>query len=254
MGWRRSSCRCITAPRSCSSRPPWGAWTASRSPAGSTTPRPRRGARAPVRGPGPQPRQEHHAQARRPLARGGPRRGRAPPAARAGRLTDVLASGPMPDDPLTLPVDELRRLGHRVVDLVVAHLEGLRDEPPIRTGTREELEALLREPPPEAPGDVDAALDLLAGEVLARMQHGDHPRFFARVPSPSNGVSALGDALSAGFNAFAGSWAGGAAAAPAHVLLLGWPSPVCRPPPGAPGEPLHRSPASAPRPPPPRPH
>src|SRR5437764_493706 len=80
-----------------------------------------------------------------------------------------------------------------------------RDEPPIRTGSRADLEALLREPPPEEPGDVDAALDLLAGQVLAHMQHGDHPRFYARVPSPSNAVGALGDALAAGFNAIATS-------------------------------------------------
>src|SRR3954468_228266 len=141
----------------------------------------------------------------------------------------------MPDDTLTLPADELRRLGHRVVDLVVGHLEGLRDQPPIRTGTPAELDALLREPPPEAPGDVDAALDLLAGEVLTRMQHGDHPRFFARVPSPSNGVSALGDALAAGFNAFAGSWAGGSGPAALELVVLDWLRELCGLAPGTEG-------------------
>jgi aromatic-L-amino-acid decarboxylase len=114
-----------------------------------------------------------------------------------------------------------------VIDLVVAHLEGLREAPPIRTGTPAELDALLREPPPDAPGDVDAALDLLAGEVLTRMQHGDHPRFFARVPSPSNGVSALGDALAAGFNAFAGSWAGGSGPAALELVVLDWLRELC---------------------------
>src|SRR5438874_122042 len=112
----------------------------------------------------------------------------------------------MADEPLTLPPDELRRLGHRVVDLIVDHIGSLRDQPPVRTGERAALEALLREPPPEAPGDVDAALDLLVENVLANVQHGDHPRFFARVPSPSNGVAALGDALAAGFNVISASW------------------------------------------------
>src|SRR5439155_1023641 len=76
-------------------------------------------------------------------------------------------SSPDGGEPLTLPAEDLRRLGYRVVDLVVAHLEGLRDEPPIRPGERARLEALLREPPPEAPGDVGAALDVLAEQVLA---------------------------------------------------------------------------------------
>ena len=122
-----------------------------------------------------------------------------------------------------------------MVDLVVGHIEGLRGEPPIRTGTPAELDALLREPPPEAPGDVDAALDLLAGEVLTRMQHGDHPRFFARVPSPSNGVSALGDALAAGFNAFAGSWAGGSGPAALELVVLDWLRELCGLAPGTEG-------------------
>jgi aromatic-L-amino-acid decarboxylase len=130
-------------------------------------------------------------------------------------------------EPLTLPADELRALGHRVVDLVVDHLEQLRDEPPVRTGSRVELEALLREPPPEAPGDVDAALDQLAQVVLAHMQHGDHPRFFARVPSPSNGVSALGDALATGFNAIATSWTGSSGPAMLELVVLDWLRELC---------------------------
>src|SRR4051812_43199354 len=54
------------------------------------------------------------------------------------------------------------------------------------------------------------------------MQHGDHPRFFARVPSPSNAVAALGDALAAGFNAFAGSWAGGSGPSALELVVLDW--------------------------------
>src|SRR5947209_1634223 len=133
----------------------------------------------------------------------------------------------MTGEPLSLPADELRRLGHRVVDLIVAHLEGLHDTPPIRTASRAELDALLREPPPEGPGDVDAALDLLATHVLANMQHGDHPRFFARVPSPSNAVSVLGEALAAGFNAIATSWAGGSGPAALELVVLDWLRELC---------------------------
>jgi glutamate/tyrosine decarboxylase-like PLP-dependent enzyme len=139
------------------------------------------------------------------------------------------------DDRLTLPPDQLRRFGHRVVDLVVDHLSGLRDEPPVRTGDRAALEALLREPPPEEPGDLDAAVDLLAHSVLTHMQHSDHPRYFARVPSPSNGVAALGDVLAAGFNVFATSWAGGSGPTVLELVVVDWLRELCGLPDGTEG-------------------
>jgi glutamate/tyrosine decarboxylase-like PLP-dependent enzyme len=123
---------------------------------------------------------------------------------------------------LDLPPDEVRRLGHRVVDALVDHLETLRDRPPLQTGDRATLDAVLREPPPDAPGDPDAALDTLLEHVLPNIQHGDHPRFFARVGSPSNPISALGDALTAATNAFAGSWAGGSGPAALELVVLEW--------------------------------
>lgn len=128
----------------------------------------------------------------------------------------------MKPEPLSLAPEELRRLGHRAVDLVVDHLAALRDGPPVRTGTPEELAALLHEAPPEEPGDLDAALELLARDVLPFMQHGDHPRFFARVPSPSNPVSLLGDVLASGTNAIAASWGGGSGPAAVELVVLDW--------------------------------
>jgi glutamate/tyrosine decarboxylase-like PLP-dependent enzyme len=123
---------------------------------------------------------------------------------------------------LDLPPDELRRLGYRIVDAVADHVQHGPGELPLRTAAPAELRARLHAPPPDAPGDADAALDTLLADVLPFMQHGDHPRFFARVPSPSNAVSALGDALASGFNAFAGSWAGGSGPAALELVVLDW--------------------------------
>ena len=127
-----------------------------------------------------------------------------------------------PRAPLTLEPEELRRLGHRVVDAIVDHWEGVGELPPIRTGDAAKLRAAVGGPPPDAPGDPDAALDTLLEQVLPYMQHGDHPRFFARVGSPSNPVSALADALGAGLNVFAGSWAGGSGPATVELVVLDW--------------------------------
>ena len=133
--------------------------------------------------------------------------------------------------PLTLPPDELRALGHRVVDALVEHWETVGDGPPIVTGDPGALDAVLREPVPEQPGDAVAALEVLLREVLPSMQHGDHPRFFARVPGPSNPVGALADALGAAVNAFAGSWAGGSGPATLELVVLDWIRALCGLPP-----------------------
>jgi aromatic-L-amino-acid decarboxylase len=126
------------------------------------------------------------------------------------------------DDPLTLPPDEMRRLGYAVVDRMVEHATGLRDVPPIRVGDARELMAALGGPPPDAPGDFDEELQRLLDHAVAFGQRGDHPRLFARIGSPSNYVSALADALSAGCNVFAGSWIGGSGAATVELVVLDW--------------------------------
>ena len=124
--------------------------------------------------------------------------------------------------PLSLPAEELRALGHAVVELIVRHAEDIEGLPPVRTGRAELLRAALSEPPPEAPGDPHAALARLGADVLPYIQHGDHPRYFARVPVPGNAVSALADALGAGLNVFAGSWVGGSGPATLELVVLDW--------------------------------
>jgi aromatic-L-amino-acid decarboxylase len=136
---------------------------------------------------------------------------------------------------LSLPPDEMRRLGYRVVDRIVDHFEHVGELPPIRVGDAAELRAALGGPPPEAPGDPDAALDDLFEHALAFVQHGDHPRFFARIGSPSNYVSVLADAATAGFNVFAGSWTGGSGPATVELVVLDWLRELCGLPDGTDG-------------------
>jgi aromatic-L-amino-acid decarboxylase len=127
-----------------------------------------------------------------------------------------------PTDALGMPADEMRRLGHWVVDAVVDHLSALREGPAIRTGQSDELLAALGGPLPEAPGDPEAALRELTDTALAHIQHGDHPRYFARVPGPSSYAGVLGDWLGIGFNALVASWAGGSGPATVELVALGW--------------------------------
>jgi aromatic-L-amino-acid/L-tryptophan decarboxylase len=136
---------------------------------------------------------------------------------------------------LSLPPDDMRRLGYRVVDRIVEHFERVGELPPISVGDAAELQAALGGPPPEEPGDPDAAIDALFDQVLAFVQHGDHPRFFARIGSPSNYASVLADAAAAGLNVFAGSWTGGSGPATVELVVLDWLRQICGLPDGTDG-------------------
>jgi aromatic-L-amino-acid decarboxylase len=124
-------------------------------------------------------------------------------------------------DPLSLPPAELRRLGHHVWDRLVDRWEHLDEQPPIapidpdfgphRIGAC-----------PDGPTDAQAAIDELFDDLLPRGQRADHPRFFARIGSPSNPISVLADLIGAGHNTFAGSWTGGAGASAIELATLDW--------------------------------
>jgi aromatic-L-amino-acid/L-tryptophan decarboxylase len=138
-------------------------------------------------------------------------------------------------EPLSLPPDEMRRLGYRVVDRIVDHLGELRELPPIRVGDAEALRAAVGGPPPEEPGEPDAALDALFEQVLPFVQHPDHPRFFARIGSPSNFMSVLADLVASGFNVFTGSWTGGSGPSTVELVVVDWLRSICGMPEGSEG-------------------
>jgi glutamate/tyrosine decarboxylase-like PLP-dependent enzyme len=54
------------------------------------------------------------------------------------------------------------------------------------------------------------------------MQHGDHPRYFARVPGPSSFAAILGEWLATGFNAIASSWVGSSGPATLELIVIDW--------------------------------
>lgn len=125
-------------------------------------------------------------------------------------------------DSLGLEVDEMRRLAHWAADRVVDHFERGADGPAIQAGTADDLMSALGGPPPEEPDEPLDAMETLVDVALANMQHGDHPRYFARVPGPSSFAGVLGEWLGTGFNAIAASWAGGSGPAAVELVVLDW--------------------------------
>lgn len=125
-------------------------------------------------------------------------------------------------DSLGLEPEEMRRLGHWVVDRVIDHFEKGPDGPAIQVSSPDALMDELGGDPPEEPGEPIRAAETLVDVAVANMQHGDHPRYFARVPSPSSFVGVVGDWLGTGFNAITSSWAGASGPATVELVVLDW--------------------------------
>lgn len=128
----------------------------------------------------------------------------------------------IPSDLLDMSSEELRTLGYWVVDRTIEHLNTLDERPAITPGSAAELSAALGEALPVAAGDIGADLTLLADVALEHQQHGDHPRYFARVPGPSSPVAVLGDWLATGMQSVASSWGGGSGPTTIELITLGW--------------------------------
>lgn len=127
-----------------------------------------------------------------------------------------------PADTLGMAPEEMRRLGYKVVDLVVERLQQKQTEPVIQTGIPNELMQALGGTLPETPQNPDESLQLLTQIALTYQQHGDHPRYFARVAGPSSFAAVLGEWLATGFNAMAASWGGGSGPAMVELVVIEW--------------------------------
>jgi len=127
-----------------------------------------------------------------------------------------------PADTLGMDAAEMRRLGHRVVDMVVDRWQRKSGEPALLTGDPAELMQALGGELPETPQDADESMQLLADVALAYQQHGDHPRYFARVPGPCSFAAVLGEWLGTGFNTISASWGGGSGPATVELVVIEW--------------------------------
>jgi aromatic-L-amino-acid decarboxylase len=125
-------------------------------------------------------------------------------------------------DTLGMDKEEMRRLGYKVVDLVIERLAARDQEAAIAVDSPEHLQKILGGPLPEEPLCVDESLTLLTEVALRNQQHGDHPRYFARVPGPSSFAAVLGNWLGVGFNTIAASWAGASGPATIELVVIDW--------------------------------
>jgi glutamate/tyrosine decarboxylase-like PLP-dependent enzyme len=138
----------------------------------------------------------------------------------ARRTTRPLSE--LPADVLAIAPDEMRRLGHWVVDQVIDHFEHGGERPAVSVGDPLRLAAALGGPVPQSAGDPLEAMRTLVDVALAHQQHGDHPRFFARVPGPMSFAGVLGEWLGTGHQTIAASWGGGSGPATVELVVCEW--------------------------------
>jgi aromatic-L-amino-acid decarboxylase len=136
----------------------------------------------------------------------------------AGRRADP----PAEESDLDLTPEIMLRLADQAARVLVRRLTTLRDEAPWRGAPRRELEALLREPPPEKGKDPAAVLERVVRDVLPVAARVDHPRFFAFVPSTPTWPGVLADFLGAGFNTFQGTWLGSGGPSQVELVVTDW--------------------------------
>jgi glutamate/tyrosine decarboxylase-like PLP-dependent enzyme len=128
-----------------------------------------------------------------------------------------------PGQPLPHPdPDALREAGVLTLDWLLLHLATLPDQPVGRTGTRAELDALLREPPPEDGVPFAQVLAEFRDKVAAYAFRTNHPRFLAFIPGAPSFVSVLGDLLCGGTNFFAGVWLEASGPTEVEMVVLDW--------------------------------
>jgi aromatic-L-amino-acid/L-tryptophan decarboxylase len=96
--------------------------------------------------------------------------------------------------------EQIRQVGHRVIDLIADHLSELPDQPVFRPFPNERARAMLDEPLPHDGAEADAILDRFAAEILPYPLGNGHPRFFGWVNGPPVVLGVLAEALAAAMN------------------------------------------------------
>src|SRR5215831_10372046 len=109
--------------------------------------------------------------------------------------------------PLEISPDRFRSAGHKLVDRIAAHLEGLRAGPVTSGETPAQIQAALGGGSlPAAGADPERLLEEAAELLFAHSLYNGHPSFFGYITSSAAPIGVLGDLLAASVNANVGGF------------------------------------------------
>ena len=123
---------------------------------------------------------------------------------------------------LEMSPEQMMASAQRAAELVIERIQNLPEEPAWRGGSRSELEAIMREEPPEEGRPSHEVIERVAHEILPIAGRVDHPRFFAFVPSSPAWPGVLADFMAAGHNIFQGTWLGASGPSMLEVVVMDW--------------------------------
>ena len=132
-----------------------------------------------------------------------------------------------PRDQLKLSSNDMREMGYRIIDMLVDYTGAQAQFPVTRALDHATFEEILNEPLPEEGTDWHDVLEQFERQVLTTIDHLDHPRFFAYIPSSSNFVGAMADTLASGYNIFNALYPLGTGAAVVERLAISWLRELC---------------------------
>ena len=130
-----------------------------------------------------------------------------------------------------LDPEDVRRLGHRVADLVADHRASLLDRPVF--GKLGAKAALLDEPLPEEGQPLEAVLEAVRERILPHAFGNSHPRFFAFINATADPVGSAADYLASAMNS--NCWGGDHAAIHVEAVVVRWIAAILGFPPTAEG-------------------
>lgn len=123
---------------------------------------------------------------------------------------------------LELSEKEMKSYGYKVIDAIVEHFVTQNEKLPVVSGTREEMAKLFQKEPPAERLNPEEVLNYVLDEIMTKSNIVSHPKSYSFVPGPSNFISAMADALAAGFNVFSGGWQASPAAAAMEINCMNW--------------------------------
>lgn len=125
--------------------------------------------------------------------------------------------------PLPHPdVAALHAMTDQAVDWILQHWTTLPQQPVGRSAGPAEMEALLREPPPEQGTEFSQVLGEFQQRIAPYAFRTHHPRFLAFIPSAPNYLSVLADFLCSATNFFSSVWLEAAGPTQVELLVLDW--------------------------------
>ena len=125
-------------------------------------------------------------------------------------------------DSLDLPIEEFKKLGYAVIDMIAQYYEGIREIPVSPNGSSARIENLFREELPVDGQSPDTVIAEWQDRILPNATHLGSPRYFGFVNGSGSMIATLADALASSVNMNSGAWKPGPGATEIERITVKW--------------------------------